>query len=223
MSDNNYSVSNPTGIIDKIALKKRVVMLQMFLNEFPDHSLSSILDVGVTADRASLSSNYFEKYYPRKEKIIALSNQNAAFLENVYPGIKFSLGDAKKLPYDDQSIDVVFSSAVIEHIGCQENQKKMLSECFRVAKKGVFITTPNRWYPIEVHTILPLLHWLPKTAHRKLLRAFGLKFYSSEENLNLLDRKTLSNFCSEIGISNYVIKPVTTMGFTSNLILIIKK
>ena len=28
----------------------------------------------------------------------------------------------------------------------------------------VFLTTPNRWFPIEVHTRLPLVHWLPKGA-----------------------------------------------------------
>ena len=27
----------------------------------------------------------------------------------------------------------------------------------------MFVTTPNRWFPIEVHTRLPLVHWLPET------------------------------------------------------------
>jgi hypothetical protein len=33
--------------------------------------------------------------------------------------------------------------------------------------RRVFLTTPNRWFPIEVHTRLPFVHWLPEAvAHR---------------------------------------------------------
>jgi hypothetical protein len=39
----------------------------------------------------------------------------------------------------------------------------MLLESRRVAKRGAFHTTPDRWFPIETHTRVPLLHWLPRT------------------------------------------------------------
>src|SRR5258708_4616087 len=43
----------------------------------------------------------------------------------------------------------------------------------RVAGK-VFVTTPNRWFPLDPHTLLPLVHWLPRGAGReRLLRARG--------------------------------------------------
>jgi hypothetical protein len=33
--------------------------------------------------------------------------------------------------------------------------------------QAVFLTTPNRWFPVEVHTRLPVVHWLPEPlAHR---------------------------------------------------------
>ena len=102
------------------------------------------MDLGVTADKSALSSNYFENLFPHKNKIIAVSNQDAKFLEATYAGLQFRQGDARDLPFADKSVDVVFSSAVIEHIGSYANQKRMLSECLRVAKKGIFITTPNR-------------------------------------------------------------------------------
>jgi len=31
----------------------------------------------------------------------------------------------------------------------------------RVGRAG-FVTTPNRWFPIETHCKLPVLHWLPR-------------------------------------------------------------
>jgi ubiquinone/menaquinone biosynthesis C-methylase UbiE len=223
MSEIYYSRQKPGNWLDSLSLKKRMEMLNIFFSEFPGSSISSVLDVGVTSDKKALASNYFEKHYPVKSKITALSNQDASFLEEVYPGLKFQLGDARQLPFNDQSMDVIFSSAVIEHIGSYENQKTMLQECYRVAKHGIFITTPNRWYPIELHTILPLLHWLPKFIHRKILKLLGLSFYAREENLNLLDRWQLEKMCHELGIKNFVIKSISTFGFTSNLILIATK
>lgn len=223
MSSKIYSLLKPGSFVDTLALKKRMNMLDLFLQEFPENSWNQVLDVGVTADREALSSNYFEKYYPHKHKIIALSNQDGAFLETIYPGIKFQQGDARKLPFEDQSIDIVFSSAVIEHVGSEINQKQMLAECLRVAKSGVFITTPNRWHPIEFHTILPFIHWLPKNIHRNILKKIGLKFYSLEENLNLLSAKQMMRFCEELNIKHYKIKSIKTLGLPSNLILIIKK
>lgn len=223
MSEIYYSRQKPGKWLDSISLKKRMEMLDLFYKEFPGNNTSSVLDVGVTVDKTALASNYFEKNYPVKSKIIALSNQDASFLEDVYPGLKFKQGDARKLPFSDKSIDVVFSSAVIEHIGTFENQKKMIAECYRVAKQGVFITTPNRWFPIEVHTLFPFIHWLPKIMHRTILKLFGLKFYASEENLNLMDSSLLTRICQELGIDNFSIKKVNTFGFISNLVLVIKK
>ncbi len=223
MSDLNYTVQAPQGLVDKLALKKRLQMLNHFHAAFPLTSFDKVLDVGVTADTKALASNYFEAYFPDKNRIIALSNQDAVFLETVYPGLTFKQGDARQLPFADESIDVVFSSAVIEHIGTIAEQQQMIAECLRVAKQGIFITTPNRWHPVEAHTLLPLLHWLPKKWHRALLKIFGLSFYADERNLNLLDAKTLRDIGKNFKAQSLTIQRIKTGGFTSNLILIIKK
>ena len=60
----------------------------------------------------------------------------------------------------------MFSNAVVEHVGDRERQSRFVSEALRVGR-SVFLTTPNRWFPVEVHTRLPLVHWLPeRAAHR---------------------------------------------------------
>src|SRR5919202_1557251 len=47
-----------------------------------------------------------------------------------------------------------------------------LERC-RVARR-VFVTTPNRWFPLDPHTLLPFVHWLPAGPRRaRLLRARG--------------------------------------------------
>ena len=73
-------------------------------------------------------------------------------------------------PGPDASHDWVSSSAVIEHVGSAEQQEAFLRECARVARRGLFVTCPNRWHWLEFHTKLPLLHWLPREWHRAVLR-----------------------------------------------------
>ena len=51
-------------------------------------------------------------------------------------------------------------------MGGEEEQRRFVAEALRVAPR-VFITTPNRAFPVEVHTRLPFVHWLPDSvSHR---------------------------------------------------------
>ena len=90
-------------------------------------------------------------------------------------------------------------------------------------KKYVFIQTPNRFYPINFHNNLPMIHLLPKKIHRKILKFIGLSFYSMEENLNLLSEKNLIDICTKLKLKNFKIIKHKLFFITSNLILIIKK
>jgi 2-polyprenyl-3-methyl-5-hydroxy-6-metoxy-1,4-benzoquinol methylase len=179
--------------------------------------------VGVTADKTQISSNFFENIYPNPEKITAFSDQDASWMENEYKGLKFKQGTALDMPFDNNTFELVFSSAVIEHVGAENNQSRFIGECFRIAKKYVFITTPNRYYPIELHTALPFIHWLPKNTHRKILKTIGKDFFAEEANLNLLTRNGLKTLCIRNGIERYKIKTASFLGLPSNLLLVMEK
>jgi ubiquinone/menaquinone biosynthesis C-methylase UbiE len=60
-------------------------------------------------------------------------------------------GDGRALPFKSHSFDWVFSNAVIEHVGGLDRQELFASESRRVARKGYFVATPNRRFPIEPH------------------------------------------------------------------------
>jgi hypothetical protein len=185
-------------------------------------NLQQVLDVGATADKSHPESNFFEQFFPAKNKITALSNQDAKFLETEYPGLKFIQGNGLDMPFESGSFDLVFSSAVIEHVGSFENQCKFFSECLRVSKKYVFLTTPNRYYPMEFHTHLPLIHWLPKNLHRKILSLIGQKELALEENLNLMGKRDieamLANCLGDSSV-NVRILNVKLFGIVSNWVL----
>ena len=182
----------------------------------PLERMQSVLDVGVTADRKCGFSNSFEALFPHPERITAFSDQDASWMSKVWQGLRFVRGDARTMPFADKSFDFVFSSAVIEHVGSRDCQQTFLSECFRVARKWVFITTPNRWFPMEMHTGLPLLHWLPAWWHRRIIQLLGFESLAKEENLNLLDERDLREMVESLGIEAFVIRKMRFFGFSSN-------
>jgi 2-polyprenyl-3-methyl-5-hydroxy-6-metoxy-1,4-benzoquinol methylase len=73
---------------------------------------------------------------------------------------RYVRADALRLPFADDSFDLVLSNAVIEHVGDEQAQRRFAEEHARVGKSWI-ITTPNRWFPVESHTNAILRHWLP--------------------------------------------------------------
>ena len=78
----------------------------------------------------------------------------------------YVMGDARRLPFADDSCDVLLCNAVIEHVGGREDQQVLVNEHTRVARAWV-ITTPNRWFPVESHTATVLRHWSPAWRSRR--------------------------------------------------------
>lgn len=218
-----YCVANPNSWRDRLILRARQKIYRKMERMLPLTEMQSVLDVGVTTDRKCGFSNFFEMMFPYPGRITAFSNQDASWMCETWPGLKFVRGDARKMPFADKSFDFVFSSAVIEHVGSRDCQRTFLSECFRVARKRIFITTPNRWFPMEMHTGLPLLHWLPMRWHRRIIRLLGFDSLAKEENLNLLDEHALRKILAKLGVEVFVIRKMSFFGFPSNLLLVIEK
>jgi len=191
-SDSGYYQNQPSmgGLVSRMSLSARQKMFAALMRRAQPNSKTTVLDVGVTSDRRQ-ESNFFEKLYPYPSQITAVGLEDAYFLEEEYPGLKYVKADGLSLPFPDKSFDLIVCFAVIEHLGNQSWQTAMIHELCRVGKT-VCVTTPNRWYPIEFHTVTPLIHWLPPLWFRKILRFFGQNFYAKEENLNLLGERDLS-------------------------------
>jgi ubiquinone/menaquinone biosynthesis C-methylase UbiE len=217
-----YNVAKPGSVPQRITGRMRRSLYQRFLSSVQPNSQDTILDVGATSDQVYDFSNYLEAWYPHKSRITAVGIDDAKFLEQLYPGITFLKADGRDLPFADDAFDVVHSSAVLEHVGSRENQMQFIRELTRVARRAVFMTTPNRWFPVEVHTVLPFVHWLPAPWFRGILRQLGHDMLSREENLNLLTADNLRTMCRDIGVRHRV-ESARLWGMPSNLLLTIHK
>jgi len=172
------------------ALRARRRMYDAFLECLEPSAQTTILDVGVTPDQSNADSNFLERWYPYPSRITATSIEDASHLETIHPGMTFIQTAGDRLPFADRQFDVAFSSAVIEHVGDRVKQRQFLGELLRVSNR-FFITTPDRRFPVELHTFLPFVHWLPQRYHQRILRALRMTQWAKTENLNLLDERDL--------------------------------
>ena len=219
-----YNVAKPGSFFIRVATYQRVKMYKLFISVgiSPD---DTILDVGTTSHMLYEHSNYLEAWYPHKSKITALGvDQGAAVLTRAFPGVRFVMGDGRRLPFRDGSFDYVHSSAVLEHVGDRTGQINFIAEAKRVARRGVFLTTPNRWYPIEFHTMLPIIHWLPPKLFRQMLVMLGKAFFADERNLNLMSASDLRVMADGIGLGDDCrVYGVRLAGLVTNLIFVLFK
>ncbi|MGH8399236.1 MAG: class I SAM-dependent methyltransferase, partial [Gammaproteobacteria bacterium] len=77
-------------------------------------------------------------------------------------GYRYQQVTDTRLPFIDESFDVVLSNHVIEHVGGEQAQRAHLAELHRVLRpEGIgYLAVPNRWMLVEPHYKLAFLSWL---------------------------------------------------------------
>lgn len=145
-------------------LKKRVMAVSRKRKLAHFYSLCSggrILDAGVSGQARIEGENIFlESFRYPDEHYTGLGIEDLSELRVKHPKKQFVTYDGKIFPFSNDAFDWVFSNAVIEHVGDDEDQLRFVNEMIRVGK-NVFFTTPNKYFPVESHTNALLLHWLP--------------------------------------------------------------
>jgi hypothetical protein len=127
----------------------------------------SIIDMGGT-------TAFWERRGWADREHVAITLVNLASQEQVHDNIVPAVGDATDLAdYGDRSFDIAFSNSVIEHLFTFEAQARMAREVQRVAR-AYWVQTPNFWFPIEPHFLVPAWHWLPADTRVAILRRRGV-------------------------------------------------
>jgi Methyltransferase domain len=142
---------------------------RVFCHELAPTANDRILDLG------SEDGSHIASILPhRKNVVIADIDSEALELGRRNHGFETVLLDESgRLPFADGEFDIVFCSSVIEHVtvgkerlrdyrtqrefgaAAFEHQRRFAAEIERVGRR-FFVQTPNKWFPIESHTWLPL-------------------------------------------------------------------
>lgn len=127
-----HTTKNPIGRFFLNNFLKTVIKTTKPLN------IETVLDAGCgegfTLDRL------------QREKIgkvfegIEYDSEAVTLANEMYPKLKIKKGDIYKLPFKNNSFDLVICTEVLEHL---ENPKKAYRELLRVSRKYVLISVPN--------------------------------------------------------------------------------
>src|SRR5690348_5581814 len=159
----------------QVSLRSRERKLRLFLDLLAPGPETTVVDVGVTDAPfgGGSSDNFFEAMYPWPDRITAVGHTELDRFTAAFPQVQAVRADGRSLPFADGAFDLGFSNAVVEHVaGGRDGQRQFVHELCRVARR-VFVTTPNRFFPLEVHTLLPFAHWLPAGPRSRVVRWRG--------------------------------------------------
>jgi SAM-dependent methyltransferase len=214
---------NPIDAIAySISARSRKRKYRQFLDLVTPQADETILDIGANVTEYSETDNFLERHYEHPERITVLGVGDITPIKERYPSVTVVSGDGRTLPFPGNSFDIAYSNAVIEHVGSRDDQLRFLRELFRVGKRG-YLTTPNRYFPIEVHTRVPLLHLLlPKSCFDRFLRFIG-KEWAADGYMNLLSEGDLRALLHDAGIPDATVIRNRFLGFTMTFTVVWKK
>lgn len=199
--------------------RSRRSRFDLFLSVTHPKADETVLDVGA-GEGEGRAVNFFEEWYPWRAQVTAVALEDLPRFRNAYPEVRFVIGDGRDLPFRDQTFDLAFSNAVLEHVGDANDQRRFLSELCRTAKR-VFLSTPNRWFPMDAHTMIPFAHWLPLPWRNAIYRTFGRGYYASEARLRLLGLGELRRLLPPgIKMKAY---PQRVLGFVANWNVVLER
>jgi hypothetical protein len=202
----------------KIQVKSRDAKQQHFYALCgPD---DSVLDVGVHREKQNSpeSANHFIKTFRRDPaNYTGLGIEDMSRVREKYHHMKFVQYPGGRFPFEDKEFDWIFSNAVIEHVGDLSHKIEFIKEMCRTSK-NVFFTTPNKFFPMDSHTMVWFIHW---SDNRFMKWRKKHNRWLPKEKLNLISWKELRFLLKEAGVKNYQIRKNKLLGMTVTFTVVI--
>ncbi|MCX7710986.1 MAG: class I SAM-dependent methyltransferase [Clostridia bacterium] len=179
-----------------------------------------IIDIGVDPC-INGNVNYFEKWFQGPNKLTCLGlNKDFSSFKAAFPHVDLILFDGMDFSQITNRFDFAISNAVIEHVGDYEKQKRWLQEISKITKL-LFITTPNKYSPVDAHTSTFFIHWLPDNARDFIYRKLGLE-WAAKDYMWLLSQGKFRKILEEANFEILKIVKNKFLFFTIDSVIIAK-
>lgn len=214
-----YEVARTGTLAARVMVLARDNIFDDFMRLCAPTASTTILDVGVS-DVLEEGANVLERRYPHPEAIVACGLGEATEFRAAFPAVTYRQIEAgKPLPFADDSFGIATCNAVLEHVGGAAARRVLVDELMRVAPV-VFCTVPNRFFPVEHHTAIPLMHFFD-TSWKLACRLLGKDKWASSDLLDLMSAKKLQASFSgraTVGHTGIPLGP-----FSSNLYALVRR
>lgn len=164
---------------DSLAEKFRAKRWQQLCDAFPDINEMTIVDLGGTVDS-------WRRAPVRPKRVVVLSFEpdgadDVDWIESYY-------ADACSLPAHLRDLrgDLVYSNAVIEHVGGAERRQRFADSVHQLADQH-WVQTPYRYFPIEPHWLFPGFQFLPVSVRVAISQRWGLVHTPNRDRQAALD------------------------------------
>ncbi len=198
-------------IVLNMSVKARKQRAEVFRECFSLDENTKILDLG--SENGSNIHNILQNTDVKNEnvyiadiddKLIATGEKNFGFKAVL-------ISEDESLPFTDKYFDIVYCSSVIEHVTIAKSDlwnwkgdKKFKAEAFKrqiefaveVRRLGrqYFVQTPSKYFPIESHTWLPLVGYLPREMFLPVLKLSNkIWIKRTEPDFNLLNENEMQD------------------------------
>jgi hypothetical protein len=155
---------------ESLGAKARARRWDLVRDLFPDFENFSVVDLGGTVDAWERSP-----LRPRQVTVLNLFEPGLSSDDRIVPvtGDACDAVDVLTRELGHGSYDLVFSNAVLEHVGGHANRVRFARQVHELAPRH-WVQTPYRYFPVEPHWLFPGMQLLPVSARAQISRYWPL-------------------------------------------------
>lgn len=155
---------------NSLAARARARRWELVRETFPDIEHARVIDLGGTVSAWEAAPvqpahvtvlNLFEPGQSTSDRITALTGDACDAVNE----LERQTGSA--------AFDIVFSNAVLEHVGGHANRQRLAGSVRALAPRH-WVQTPYRYFPIEPHWLFPGMQFLPVAGRARIARTWRL-------------------------------------------------